>query len=269
MQAASTLEQLQIGSTARVLIVAAHQDDETIGLGGALAGVLRPPERVFVAFLTDGTPVDPAYFSKTRNWTPDDYRRTRHDEAIAALNIFGIPPTQIFFSSIADQRLAFELESGFVFLKRVLKEARPSVVFVPAYEAGHPDHDAANFLVAHSLQNLAASAIPPETWEYPLYTARAGQIVYCRFPDPCDLRVVKLGPKELELKRRAIEQYASQRDTLAQFPIGDECFRGLPLYDYSKPAIDEPAAYELWGWSIRATDVSAQLAAFLHRNRKP
>jgi hypothetical protein len=113
-----------------------HQDDEYF-----VAPLLADePARARCFFLTKGDfhGCDPA---------------VRNKESVRALNVLGVPRENIMFLGeeleIPDNRLMFHLETVSHSLKAEIRN--PSglkKIYVPAYEGGHPDHDAASILGA-------------------------------------------------------------------------------------------------------------------------
>jgi hypothetical protein len=113
-----------------------HQDDEYF-VGPLLE---RTPARARCVFLTDG-----------------GYRGTGHgvrnNESLRALRRLGVAADQIVFAAeeldIRDNDLASSLPAAFA---RLTADGTAGVerIVVPAYEGGHPDHDAA-CLLGHAL----------------------------------------------------------------------------------------------------------------------
>src|SRR6202030_2852822 len=77
----------------RVLVLAAHPDDETIGASLLLS---RFPQSI-VAFLTDGAPRDTSLWSAGVNGSREDYANTRREEALRALAFADVSPQNIFW----------------------------------------------------------------------------------------------------------------------------------------------------------------------------
>ena len=69
-------------TTLRLLVLAAHPDDETIGASASLAKF----PCAAVAYLTDGAPRDPRFWTGGSYTSREDYARTRRKEAAHALD---------------------------------------------------------------------------------------------------------------------------------------------------------------------------------------
>lgn len=234
-----------------VLVLAAHADDETIGAFGYLYGRRGA---LTLAFLTDGAPHArwrPSGFSRR------EYRSIRRAEARAVWHEVD-PGARLWFAPFADQQLAFRLQEAATWLRPLADELRPDLILAPAFEGGHPDHDAAN-LLACALGRELHTAVS----EYALYTAHQGQICRQQFPAEPQWRR-RLRPAAAAAKRAALNGYGSQARTLADVSAEHEALRPLPRHDYGRPALSERAVYELWGWPWSAVDMARQFAAYVN-----
>jgi LmbE family N-acetylglucosaminyl deacetylase len=189
----------------RVLIVAPHMDDETIGAGAYALDAIRSGAEVFVAFMTAG---DCARFSAritTGRMMPSasDYLSvglTRIGEARRAMRILGVPQDHIFVLGYPDRglRTMFEdptavvrststqqnavpyetavtpgakhtLENVVADMRRILELVQPTTVITPVPFDLHPDHSAAAAIV-----DLAVDLTPlsPHRLGYVVHTSR-------------------------------------------------------------------------------------------------
>ena len=236
------------------LVLAAHADDAILGIGG---WVCEQPGAIAVAVLTDGTPGDLRFFTDGSR-DPSRYRLRRRQEAERVWSRH-CPKAKLFFAAIADQRLAFSLAPAAAWLEPIIAITRPTLMLTPAFEGGHPDHDAANLLVAR----LARRHNLP-VWEYALYGSWCGGILRQRFPGGLHLRRIT-SPRLLRRKRRALAGYISQREVLRDFDPAIESLRPLPHHDYRRPPRPGPLVYERWGFPLNAEEVAAAFATWLDR----
>jgi LmbE family N-acetylglucosaminyl deacetylase len=226
----------------RVVVVAAHPDDETVGA----ASVLLRSGRAGVVHLTDGAPRDPLL----RPGHPDRaaYARLRAAEARAALDVAGVPaPLRL---DAADQEVVRVLAPLARELAAVLSSLAPRIVVGHAYEGGHPDHDAAALATRAALALLRRrEGAAPRLVEMTAYHLAGGRLATNEFlPGAREVRH-RLSPAERTKKRAMLDRYASRREVLAPFGIEEERFRiAAPLSPWARP---HPGTllYELRGWT--------------------
>ena len=92
----------------RLLVIAPHCDDETLGCGGLMQQTLRDGGDVEVAFLTNGDAFRTAVECMTHrvNVTPSDFIRfadLRQRESTRVLEYLGVKPSHILFLGYPDQ----------------------------------------------------------------------------------------------------------------------------------------------------------------------
>jgi len=232
-------------SSLRILVFAAHPDDETIGASLLLS---RFPQSS-VAFLTDGAPRDPRLWSAGVQGSREDYAETRRQEALHALKYVGIPAQRIVWLGGVDQEATFEIVTLAQRFAKVITKMRPEIVITHAYEGGHPDHDAAAVvatMVTSSLENA------PLVLEMTSYHARDGQCVTGEFlnSDPRLELHFELSSEDRERKRQMMDAYASQRLVLENFPIDCERLRLAPEYTFTEPPHPGKLWYECMQWPM-------------------
>jgi len=143
----------------KVLAIAPHPDDESIGCGGALALHARRGDRVAVAFLTSGE-------LGLRRLPRDEAWRVREAEARRACRVLGARPPA--FLRLPDWTLGRHAAAGVRAVRAVLARERPAIVYLPHPADGHPDHRAAVRIVRAALQRGRAPA--PELRAYEVWT---------------------------------------------------------------------------------------------------
>lgn len=226
----------------RVVVVAAHPGDETVGA----TSVLLRGEGTGVVHLTDGAPRDPAL----RPGHPDRaaYARLREEEADAALAVAGV--ARIVRLGAVDQEVVRVLAPLARELAAVLSSLAPRIVVAHAYEGGHPDHDATAIATRAALALLRrAEGASPRLVEMTDYHLDGGRLARNEFlAGPRAVRH-RLSQAEREKKRTMLDLYASRRAFLAQFGVEEERFRlAVPISPWARP---HPGVlhYELRGWT--------------------
>jgi N-acetylglucosamine malate deacetylase 2 len=128
--------------------------------------------------------------------------------------------------------------------------ASARIVLTHAFEGGHPDHDAAAFAVHAVVKFLSQRGRSPQVIEMPFYRADGPGWARQTFPPEQARSIVVLTPEEQNLKRRMIECYASQSQTLAPFALDRECFRAAPPCDFSMLPNGGALLYERYDWGM-------------------
>ena len=236
----------------RVLFLAAHPDDETIGASAALT---RGPGSI-VLYLTDGAPHDLRFWSSFTG-AREDYARTRRKEAESALALAGILPQHILSLEAADQDSIFDVPVLVEKLIKIMRWFQPAILVTHPYEGGHPDHDCAA-LVAHIAKRcLERDGVLLQLLEMSSYHVRNGQCETGEFLPPvsgtraCLAELtIHLSPGEQEQKKQMLQRFASQRNVLQGFRLEPERLREAPDYDFSRPPHEGPLWYELMGWPL-------------------
>ncbi len=199
---------------ARILVLAPHMDDETLGCGGSLHRHVLAGEAVTVAYLTDGRKGDPALNARElpppeRERLEDELAAARRDEARRSAAILGV--RDLRFLDNRDQELRVTPDTRRQ-VRELLEEVAPDLVYLPFPTDHHPDHQATNRIFLAALS--AARGIDP-----PLC---AGYEVWAPIAPNCLVDITSVA----ELKRQALAQFTSQ---MAVIDYG-RCIMGLHAY---------------------------------------
>jgi LmbE family N-acetylglucosaminyl deacetylase len=147
----------------RVLAIAPHPDDESIGCGGALALHARRGDRVSVVFLTSGE-LGLKHLPREEAW------RIREAEARRACRVLGAAPAG--FLRLPDWTLGRHAAAAARALGAVLARERPAIVYLPHPGDGHPDHRAAA-RIARAALRAGRRARVPQLRAYEVWTPLA------------------------------------------------------------------------------------------------
>lgn len=135
------------------LIVAPHQDDAEIGMGGTIVALRQSRVRVVVLDLSDGEP------------TPYGSQEIRAKETKAASAILGV-----------QERILLGLKNREIFdnvdnrkkIAEVIRGVKPTILFAPYWQDAHPDHVQSSALVdaARFYSKFVKTDLAGEPW-YP------------------------------------------------------------------------------------------------------
>lgn len=130
----------------RVLVLAPHPDDETIGCGGTIKKYINAGKHVEVVILSDGRHGD-AEVRAIRDPTLRAERERalvalRQQEALTATRALGV--TELTLLGAHDSHLSAADAPLLEALLRRFEAVRPDIVFVPFFLDRHHDHIAAN-----------------------------------------------------------------------------------------------------------------------------
>jgi|SRR5581483_7083190 len=231
---------------APAVIVAAHPDDEAIGLGarlGEMQGLAA------IIHMTDGAPRSGGDVRNAGCGRWQEYAKLRRREFERALEVSGAHTRRGVCLWCADQEATIRIPELVKALARILESLRPPVVFTHPYEGGHPDHDttAAAVYAAKRISGLDFSI-----FEYASYHASPiGMASECFLKNSAEeVWDQPLTAEQRERKRKIFECYGSQRHVLRQFPLLREPVRVAPEYDFARPPHEGDLFYEQFEWGM-------------------
>ena len=135
------------------------------------------------------------------SWTHDT--PVREAEARAVAELLGVPADRLFFHHAKDGHVCEQVRDLLPAFKEMMRRVAPDRVACAAFEQGHLDHDATNFLVNHSFDG--------PVFEFPLYHAYDRKLqTINRFAAPLGEDVIELDPEEQRLKVEVARRYPSQ-----------------------------------------------------------
>jgi LmbE family N-acetylglucosaminyl deacetylase len=242
----------------RVLVLAPHPDDDILGCAGIIQKALKEKVPVHVTYMTYGDNYEWAFwmYKKYPILTPEGMRKMgmlRHGEAIAAQAVLGLSrenltflgypdwgTEQIWMNHWGDARPAFRsmltrvtavpysnaLRPGAAYkgenvladLESVLREFRPTKVFVSHPADAHRDHRTLYLFAQVALWNVSAE-IKPEIFPYivhhPRWPLPRGFKADRELDPPKELASLSwvfsmLNDDQVELKQTAIQKHRTQ-----------------------------------------------------------
>lgn len=229
---------------ARVLVLAPHMDDETIGCGGTLARHARAGASITVAFLTDGRFGDPGLAGLSqaaRRQRETELVAERKQEARRAAAVLGVRDLRFLDErdgSLASRPPLVETIRG------LLDELQPEFVYLPFFLDHHPDHRAVTRILldaASTARHRDFVCVAYEVWA-PLW--------------PNCLVCID---RELDAKQQALREYRSQvaHCDYVHHALGLNAYRAAPLSDATRRHAEAFCMLPLRDYAALASRVAA------------
>lgn len=202
-----------------ILVIAPHQDDETIGAGGTLLLAAELGIKIDVIFATDGTSVQ-----NKNNPLPDDIVEIRRKEALKVCSEFGATVHQLSIYNAEPNPSLDDLDQ----ISDIIHRVKPQVVMMPWILDSPPKHRLINHLLW--LINKRKPLPDFEIWGY--------QVHNTLFPNSyVDITSVADG------KRKLLEHYASQNEFSKRY---DHLAMGMAAWNTRFFNFTEPKYVELF-----------------------
>lgn len=147
-----------VGAWRRVLVVAPHPDDESLGCGGLVATLARRGAAFRFVFVTDGGASHP----RSQSWPKPRLAARRKAEATQALYRLGVGSEPRLFLELADAAMptvsAPDWQSAAGRVAALVREFQPDLALLPWRRDPHCDHRASWTLARTAM--LCAHARP-------------------------------------------------------------------------------------------------------------
>jgi LmbE family N-acetylglucosaminyl deacetylase len=182
----------------KMVVFAAHPDDETFACGGTIIRKIQDEYDVHVVVMTDGRHSHDIALG-LQEPPPAIVAETRARELSEATRILGVDPEKVVLLGFEDTKLRQHMATAKERTVQILHQTRPVEVYVPYREDGHEDHRATYEVVMESVDEIN---LPTKLYEYPVWNWK---------PPVSGLKVVVVDVhKELARKMEAISKYQSQ-----------------------------------------------------------
>jgi LmbE family N-acetylglucosaminyl deacetylase len=230
-RAAERMDAAALTRLAPMMIVAPHQDDETLGCGGLIASATALGLRPRVAYLTDGA----ASHTGSPTWPAARIAATRRREAIEALAILGVPATDIRFLDWPDAAPrapgSIPYESTVTDMLAWMDQFAPASLWSPWSGEAHCDHRAASQIARDLASRWRGARLIAEMSYLVWGWAEAGLIEAARphriWALPCRQTV--------PLRRRALARHRTQMTDII-----DDADRGFTIPARLAAVTDRP-----------------------------
>lgn len=228
----------------RLLVVAAHPDDEVLGCGGSIARCLDTGAAVRVIFLAEGI---------SARYTPEEFDnpdvvaaiKRRNDNAFRALAILGVPDEEIFvedryccrFDQVPQIDLIRQIE-------RHTREFQPTRVCMHAAHDTNIDHRIAHEASLTALRPVEGSSVRA-IYAYEVLSSTEWNPVH-----PFRPQVFADITSSVDRKIRAMRTYEDEM-RYPPHPRSEDVIRGLARYRGAQAGLAYAEAFQL----IRGVDV--------------
>ncbi len=204
-------EALDLSAFRRVVVVAAHPDDETLGAGGLITEAARSALPVAVLVISAGEKSHP----DSPTWSEDDLSAARRAEARRAIAVLA-PDAVVRQLTVPDGGLARERATIVEELAQLIgPSGAGTLLLAPWREDRHPDHAAAALAADTVARSTGAVLLEYPVWAW--HWARPDDGTF----DRDRLVALSLSDAARTTKDAALAQYASQLLPLSDRP-GDE-----------------------------------------------
>lgn len=147
-------QMLTVSSEDRLLVLAPHPDDETLGAGGLMAATAAAGGQVTTVVLTDGARLRGRLDGAAR----DALVVARQAECRAALAVLGTP--DVTFLAGRDRQLSRDRGRLVPQLAEIIRASRPSRIVLPHPADAHADHRAVLALLWGALRRAKLEVRP-------------------------------------------------------------------------------------------------------------
>ncbi|MBE1161252.1 PIG-L deacetylase family protein [Dyella acidiphila] len=201
------MSDLSVSAQTRLLVVAPHPDDETLGCGVLIQRVLAAGGAVQVLLLTDGdnNPWPQRYIERRLRIDAAGRRRwggRRRGEVLQAIAALGLPASALHAMGWPDMGLTALLRDegsrAIAAVQAVMQGFQPNLVSCPGLRDSHPDHGAAHVLCCLALAGLDR---PPSLFAYPVH----GHADASAYPV-----LVDAAPGQQQRKLQALAEHVTQ-----------------------------------------------------------
>ncbi len=202
-QKANELLPIKLGTT---LVIAPHQDDESLGCGGTIALLRKMDIKVHVVFVSDGSMSHP----NSKKYPADKLMQLRESEALHALEILNVQKENCTFLRLKDSKVptigADEFNAVVEAMLAIINKINPQTILMPWQKDPHKDHRASWQIVNTALQktNMTIKVLQYFIWVWALATAED-------LPTKNEVKWYKVNIAEvLNIKQKAIKAHVSQ-----------------------------------------------------------
>lgn len=185
----------------KMMVFAPHPDDETLACGGTIIKKIEQRFDVYVTVMTDGRHSHDVTLGLAEP-SPETIAEIRAKEFNEATSILGVNPNNLIVLGFEDGKLKEHMTEARERTVRILRQVRPSEIYMPYRNDANEDHRTTYEIVAHA---VTEADLLPKTYEYPVWNGRT-------LDSELKSLVIDIH-RELGRKIEAISKYKSQIST--------------------------------------------------------
>ena len=235
-------------SASRLLLIAAHPDDEALGCSIVLQRAVRAGASVQVVYATDGENNPWPQRLIARKWRLDArdrkrWGRLRRIEALKALSVLGVAASNARFLGWPDQGLtnllASNAQSAIGAFTRIIRDWSPTHLLVPSITDTHPDHSALGIVLRLALAELLPTAVDVSVWTYAIHGLKRASLehVWLDRQSPSETarktHAIRCHRTQLRLSHRRFLAYAERPERFIRLAAEEPLASGL-IRSFSK-----------------------------------
>ncbi|WP_163539682.1 PIG-L family deacetylase [Gracilibacillus sp. YIM 98692] len=172
----------------KVLVLAPHMDDETIGLGGTIKKHADEGADVYVTLITDGS-------NSVSSLSKEALTKKRLEEMEKVKSLLGIK--DILYMGIPDGNVK-SIEESQQKLQNIIEQTQPDIIYSTLFVDAHTDHTETAILLTDVIKRLSEPAFVVRLYE-----------INCAIPPKYINCVVDISDT-FDVKKHAIDTFQSQ-----------------------------------------------------------
>jgi LmbE family N-acetylglucosaminyl deacetylase len=205
-----TTSSLGLMVSRRVLVLAPHPDDETLGCGGLIAKLAQQGSSFYIVFVTDGS----ASHRGSQSWSRTRLATCREQEAAEALMRLGVGGARRAFFRLPDaampKPLSQEWNVAIGKLQNILRSFQPDLALLPWRRDPHCDHRDSWSLANDALTRVG---VRPHILEYAIWLEELGSPADHPRPEEAQVFYVDV-TSAIPQKRAALAAHQTQTTAL-------------------------------------------------------
>ncbi len=141
----------------RIIVFAAHPDDETLGCGGTILKRNSEGYEIVIVVMTDGRHSFSENFGIVSQPSPDDLVQIRKKEFFEAAKVLNVPKENLRFFDFEDGALAEHEAEANEKVIEILDEIKPVEVYFTYKKDSNKDHQATSRIITKSIRSTGLS----------------------------------------------------------------------------------------------------------------